>query len=173
MSRILTRDADTLTAWELRDSDYLLSGDPSSPIRSGVCPGPDEALLSGEKNSWLIVAGPGAPVAVNGLPLILGVLALRHKDSITLKGKEFFYSEDSVAVPEPLPEDLTDIRCALCTGRIEPGSPSVACPACGSYFHEDQEGAGALACWSSCSTCVNCHRPVVKKGETGWLPNED
>src|ERR1039457_4297517 len=66
-----------------------------TPPASG--PGLDDVRLlppdaAGVSPSWTLLGGPGIALRVNGLPLVLGIRALRDRDEISLAGQSCFFS---------------------------------------------------------------------------------
>lgn len=119
-----------------------------------------------EPDGWVLLVAPGAPVTVNGRPVLAGVAVLRHLDEIQLPGSApiYFLAEsraavESFAAPVAAP-------CARCQQPIEPGQPNVQCPRCGLRHHQTE----GLPCWTYADHCAGCDHATALGVGFAWTP---
>ena len=154
---------------------FSLSENPPRPLHSlreeGESVSP--ALLlrgkKGEPSPWLLIAGAGHDVHVNGDPTLLGVRMLADRDEINVAGVgEFFFSTESLAQVEEFAGASQTIYCPRCRQLIDDGAPAVKCPQCGVWYHETDE----LNCWTYAETCALCPQATDLEAGFRWTPEE-
>jgi DNA-directed RNA polymerase subunit RPC12/RpoP len=120
------------------------------------------------QESWVVLAGHGADVTVNGIPLLVGICVLRDRDEIrwSRDGFAFFSSEELAAVAD-LPQGDRKIMCPRCKQEIMPGTPAVRCPRCGVWHHQSEQ----LPCYTYAENCATCTRKTGLDGYE-WTPEE-
>lgn len=124
-----------------------------------------------------IVAPLGAPVFVNGEPVLGGLRLLEHRDEVILAGERLYFSAESkpqIVLYEPDPNGRL-VKCALCRLPLAPGQDMVVhCPQCGRIFHQvaEREGQPARLCWTFRPSCL-CGHPTPITDEPIWQPGED
>jgi hypothetical protein len=118
--------------------------------------------------TWAVIASNGA-LRANGEAVVTGIRVLRHRDEIFCPplGTLIFWDE-RVARIEAFPVFDKAVRCARCTGDIEPSTPAVRCPVCGHWCHEH----GEFTCWSAASGCPVCGQSTVLPAEPAASPGE-
>jgi hypothetical protein len=102
------------------------------------------------RDSWILLASPSAPVRVNGASLPWGIRVLQDRDEIAVEDHPpLYFSVESVAQVEPLPEMGLRVACPRCRGEVKPGSATVRCPAprCGVWYHESIDGGFMSWTW--------------------------
>jgi hypothetical protein len=128
--------------WALAELDgdaFVLTSETNRPVRfrrptDGVAPlGQSGAAVlrrsgSGDRERCALLSPPaGRTVAVNGLPLSVGIRVLRDRDEIQMRGEpRMFISMERLARVEP----YAGPPHARCDTEIQPGRPSVRCPRC-------------------------------------------
>ena len=116
---------------------------------------------------WLLLSSEPGRVAVNGMPLHVGIRALSDRDEIAQRGMErVYFSVEKLARVEPCAAAVTDLRCARCRTSVEPGGPAVVCPGCGLIHHETPD----KPCWTYVATCASCDQPTALDGCFRWTP---
>lgn len=103
---------------------------------------------------WTLLAGRGAGVRVNGLPLALGIRALVDKDEILAGGQRLFFSTEELARVVPFPGLAQPAFCPRCKQKIEPSDLAVCCPSCRAWSHQSEK----FPCWTYDTTCALCQR---------------
>jgi hypothetical protein len=156
---------------------FALSQNPPQRIQSAaendetVSP----ALLVRARNAkpapWVLIAGAGPDVRVNGDAMLLGVRVLTDRDEISVAGVgELFFSTESLARVEEFTGDLTGatpaIYCPRCRQTIDEGVSAVKCPQCGVWYHETED----LNCWTYAETCALCPQPTDLDAGFRWTP---
>lgn len=117
--------------------------------------------------TWLLQSAPGDAVTVNSSPLYLGLRALRDRDEIRIAGgHRFYFSTERLAHIEPFPQIDHAVICARCKQAIQPGSPAVQCPQCGTWCHQSSE----LGCWTYGQNCPLCDQPTALDAGYRWSP---
>jgi hypothetical protein len=128
------------------------------------------------QDTWVLLSAADAGVRVNTRPLLLGACVLEDKDELTTAvGPTWFFSTETVACVEPLPETTTPAVCPRCRQEIAPREPIVRCPGCGVAHHQSQERG--LPCWTGdpdapFETCAQCDAPATLGGDFRWSPND-
>lgn len=144
--------------------------------RSEWCVAPldrDEVSLAGLAlarlgERWTLMTPPGAGAAVNGLPVVGGLVVLRDRDEIRPGGHDpIYFSSERLAEVIAMPELGREIRCPRCKRAVPTGTPAARCPGCGLYHHQDP--GQDMACWTYGSVCGNCPQPTADLGFR-WVP---
>src|SRR5271165_7039098 len=178
MSHLWLRDAEKKrVAHSIRATSYDLralllpegSGSSAGPLESGlaarmVC------FRVGNAERWVVVAGLDSQTRVNGIPLsAIGVRVLADRDELSLAGvgSAFYSAEDLAEVVAFAGADRV-ILCGRCRQKIEPGSPAVKCPGCGTWYHEKPD----LNCFSYGATCTFCPAATVLGAGFSWVPED-
>jgi hypothetical protein len=124
-----------------------------------------------------LFAGAGAPVLVNGEPLLGGFRVLEHKDEILVGRLRLYFSSESAPAlvvfrAEPGARPCT---CPVCRGPIKDGDTAVQCPGCSRWFHqlEPAEGRTPRRCWTFAAQCRICNHPTALTGEPVWRPEKE
>jgi hypothetical protein len=130
--------------------------------------GPGAAIASAREpmgDTWVVIADPGFRTLVNGRVSHTGLHVLRGGDEIrTHDGARYVFSNEHRAEPVAFPGADRAVRCGRCTTELEPGTPSVRCPGCSSWYHEQAD----FNCWSSVPFCQVCgHRTAADGTDTG------
>lgn len=166
----LTLDGDryTLTEGGLALREDSGNGDPAGVhaplLQRGGGPGPP----------WVILAAAGCGVRVNGVPLVLGLRVLDHRDEILLPAAtpgepcRFYFSTERLARVEPFPAPNGPATCARCKQPINPGDPAVQCPSCGVWHHQSEK----WPCWTYSDRCARCDTPTDLDGDYRWTPED-
>jgi hypothetical protein len=142
-----------------------------SPPAAG--PGLDEIRIvppdaAGGSAAWALLAGLEVSVRVNGLPLVLGIHALRDRDEISLAGQRYFFSTEELALVTPFPGLAQPACCPRCKQKVEVGEPAVACPHCRAWHHQSDE----FPCWTYEPTCALCQlQSTALDAGYSWTPD--
>jgi hypothetical protein len=124
---------------------------------------------AGDAEAWFALAPPSGDVLVNGLPLTLGLRALRDRDEIGVPGQgSFFFSTEMLARTVPFPGAPQPIMCPRCLQEIGPGVSAVRCPRCGVWYHASAE----LPCWTYAETCQLCPQLTAQDAGYRWTPED-
>lgn len=123
---------------------------------------------SGSGSRYLLVSRER--VLINGLSPLGGLRALRHKDEISLgrMAGRVFFSNESLAQVGTYPGSGEKAHCPRCKDQINQGQPSVRCPRCSVYYHQ-QEGRD---CYTYGETCVICGQRTAL-GTYSWVPDDE
>ncbi|MBI2833206.1 MAG: hypothetical protein HYX76_02115 [Acidobacteria bacterium] len=121
---------------------------------------------SSNQPTWVVIAEPSAGLLVNGVPAELGIRVLCDRDQITCGQACTFFSMETLAEIEPLPDEGRRLRCRRCQQTIEPGTPAVRCPRCGIWHHQSED----LPCWTYAENCALCSQPTDLSGGFAWTP---
>ncbi len=121
---------------------------------------------------WAVLSPCGIRVKINGDTLRCGIRMLRDKDEIVAGGARFFFSVESLAevIPFPGSDPARRVFCARCKGDLKAGVPSVRCPGCGSWHHQDE--GGELPCWTYAAPCALCAQPTAFDAGFQWTPED-
>ena len=115
---------------------------------------------------WVLLAGPS--VRVNGDPAVAGIVALRDRDEICTDGRHLVFSTETLAVVVPFVGGDRETLCPRCRLEIVDATPSVACPQCGTWYHQDV--ARELLCWTYSERCARCDQPTALDAGYRWTP---
>ncbi|MBN2507573.1 MAG: hypothetical protein JXQ71_12850 [Verrucomicrobia bacterium] len=158
----------------------LLPADPI-PLRACAASDPPDAgavatLLclggAGIRQRWALCMRQPGGLHLNGQPVFLGQMPLRHRDEIVLPGgRRMFFSTERPAVITPFPGADQPVSCPRCRREIEPGQPAVCCPGCGVWSHQIP---GYLPCYAyeDTKTCPACPHPNNLDGSLTWSPED-
>ena len=120
-----------------------------------------------DRMAWVLLAAQGTAIWANGLPLLTGIRALVDQDELRVGGSEpIYFSTETLARREPVPDAVRELFCPRCRQRIRPGTDAVRCPGCGVWHHAAEE----LPCWSYASTCTLCPQPTEVDAGFRWTP---
>lgn len=126
-------------------------------------------VKAGNQENWVLVAGQGSDISINGLPLFLGIRILGDRDEIRWNPNGFlFFSTEELAAVVHLPQIDRKISCPRCKQEIEPGTPAVLCPSCKIYYHQSEQ----LPCYTYSKNCATCDRETRLGSEYEWIPEE-
>ncbi len=119
---------------------------------------------------WMLYAGPDATVAVNGMPLTLGMRALRDRDEISIgRSCHLIFTSDSIAQVMAFSAAGEPMVCPRCAGEIKSEQLAVRCPRCGVWHHQDE--SDQRLCWTYGPTCMGCGQQATElDGEVLWTP---
>ena len=118
--------------------------------------------------SWALLEGSEASVRVNGLPLVLGIHALRDRDEISVAGQRYFFSTEELAQVTPFPGLAQPACCPRCKQKVEVGQTAVACPHCHAWHHQSEE----FPCWTYDPTCALCQlQSTALDAGYSWTPD--
>ena len=115
---------------------------------------------------WVLIAERGSGVTVNGVQLALGVRVLRDRDEIMHQSARWFFSAERLARVEAFPGAAGSVFCARCRQAVEPGSPTVRCPGCGTWYHQSE----SLGCWVYGEKCALCVQATALDAGFRWEP---
>jgi len=126
----------------------------------------------GDKEHWVLLSAPiSQAVAVNGMPVVLGMRVLHDRDEIRVpRAPRMFFSTEQIARVEPYVAGGRRGKCPRCDSEIVEGSPSVRCPQCGVAHHQDP--ASEMGCWTYARTCASCPQPTGLDLGYTWTPEE-
>ena len=173
MPHLFVRDQDREWAvLPVEEESYLLSvypprriGDPREvkSLRSQVI------LMPGTEGRWLMQWGALQDVRVNGIRQTLGLRILAHRDEIKVGGADaVFFSTEKLARVADFPGGDRPAYCARCKSPIAKGVPSVQCPMCRVWYH--QQPADERPCWTYRERCVFCTQPTDFAAGFRWTP---
>ncbi len=161
--------------WKRQRDGEWVAAPPAAPPPSAHPPDdtPDPIRILRAKSSasdqpeWVCLAGRG--VTINGERLVTGARVLADRDEIVMpEGERVYFSTESKAEIQPLPHGLGEVFCARCKKTIDPGSPAVACPQCGSWHHQTEE----LGCWNYIEKCSLCPQATALDADFQFNPGD-
>ena len=117
-------------------------------------------------DAWVLLAAPSLGVRVNGRPVVAGIRVLRDHDEIVLGGSRCFFSTERLARIESFPGADAAVICPRCKRPIQPATPAVRCPGCGTWHHQSDD----LTCWSYTPTCALCEHVSALDAGFRWQP---
>jgi hypothetical protein len=124
-----------------------------------------EALSA--RSDWVVLAGRDARLRLNGVPVALGLAALRHRDELCFDGGTPLYFSTERVVSLETYEASDSPRCPRCTLGIEAGDGYVRCPGCGVLHHQCQ----ARECWTYTESCALCDQSSDLAAGLRWSPD--
>jgi hypothetical protein len=135
--------------------------------------GPDTIVLrrtgAGPDTCWSLLIPAAVAARVNGVSSPLGIVVLVDRDEIRLPGADpVFLSTETLPTVVPFATGTSHGFCPRCRQPLEPGAPSVECPACGLWYHQTD----TLPCWTYSDRCVACGRPTPLDAGYAWSPEE-
>ena len=110
-------------------------------------------------------------VRVNGHSVrAAGLKALQDKDSLAVgQAERLWFSTAQTPRIEPFPGlDGRQAICPRCQQVVAPQSPSVRCPSCKVWYHQDVDAD--LKCWTYAETCGLCPQLTSLDGAYPWSP---
>lgn len=154
---------------------FALSQNPPQRVQSvpddveSVSPALLVRSRNGKPSPWLLIAGAGPEVRVNGDAVLLGVRVLADRDEIRVAGVgELFFSNESLAKVEDFEGATPEIFCPRCRQVVDEGVRAVKCPQCGVWYHENEE----LNCWTYAETCALCPQSTDLEAGFRWTPED-
>lgn len=125
---------------------------------------------------WILLAGSRCGVRVNGVPLVLGMQVLGHRDEILLpvaaadEPCRCYFSTERLAGVEPFPAADGPATCPRCKQPIDQGDPAVRCPStsCGVWHHQSEK----WPCWTYSEHCALCDTPTALESGYRWTPED-
>lgn len=159
-----------------------LKGDVMTLTKDGVYPASisqDESAMqdhgfilacqhSGEK-IWIVMAGRGIPVWVNGRFIQAGIHILQDRDEVRVHHQpSVFFSTEQLARVVPYTPGTSPVFCPRCKQPLVGGTPGVQCPQCGVWEHQDE--AHDLGCWMYSETCAMCDQLTDLHSGFRWTP---
>ncbi len=131
-----------------------------NPVQGGTEPPRSPA-------DWVVLAGRDSRVRLNGVPVALGLAALRHRDELCFDGgAPLYFSTERVASVERY-EASDSPRCPRCTLGIEAGDSYVCCPRCGVLYHQGR----TRKCWTYAEFCALCPHSTDLAAGLRWSPD--
>ena len=115
---------------------------------------------------WVVIGPPS--LRLNGAALDVGIAVMVDRDELCVGGRRMFFTTESVPTVVPFPGSDRPVSCARCGSVIAPGSPAVACPTCGLWYHESEE----LPCWTYGPHCVADDQPTALDAELRFSPED-
>jgi hypothetical protein len=123
-----------------------------------------------------VISGTPLGVRVNGVPVLIGIHALRHRDEILVNDPQtgassrYFLSTEKLTRKEPFPSSDGPVTCPRCRNPIQKGQTAVQCSQCGVWHHQIE--SEHLNCWTYSSRCAHphCHRQTELDGHYRWSP---
>jgi hypothetical protein len=124
-----------------------------------------------EEQIWLVMAGRGTRVWVNGRLLQTGIRFLKDRDDVRVHDQlSVFFSTEKLARVVPYTPGASSVFCPRCKQPFVDGTPSVQCPHCGVWHHQDE--AQALECWLYSERCAMCDQLTDLHAGFRWSPLE-
>jgi hypothetical protein len=121
------------------------------------------------ERTWVLVAGSGTGVSVNGMPLVTGIRVVGDRDEIRVPGSgSFYFSTETLARVEEFVAAEQTLFCPRCKQAIEAGAAAVKCPGCGVWHHQTED----LNCWTYSDICALCTNKTDLNGSFRWTPEE-
>jgi hypothetical protein len=122
-----------------------------------------------EEKIWLVMAGRGTRVWVNGRLLQTGIRVLQDRDDVRVHDQlSVFFSAEQLARVRPYTPGAASVFCPRCKQPLVDGTPSVQCPQCGVWEHQDDDHD--LGCWMYSETCAVCDQPTDLHSGFRWTP---
>jgi hypothetical protein len=123
----------------------------------------------GGSRLWALITPPGANIRVNSREVHAGLCVLTDRDEIRVDDQTRYFSTETLAAVQPLPESDRPVFCGRCRQQVEAGTPAVCCPNCGIWYNSSPE----LPCWTYSSKCTFCGHPTALDTGYSWTPEED
>ena len=171
----VTTEAQQWAVLPLEDDALTLTTSPPQPVRH---PLPEGEALSNvllvrtratEGVTWVLIAGAGSGVSVNGLPLATGLRVVSDRDEIRVPGvSNLYFSTESLARVEEFSGSVQTLFCPRCKQEIGKGSMAVKCPSCGVWHHQTED----LNCWTYAVACALCAHATDLNAGFRWTPEE-
>ncbi|MBI2297366.1 MAG: hypothetical protein HYU66_00190, partial [Armatimonadetes bacterium] len=147
---------------------------PGAPAAATAHDAPRSVLLHRlQSGEWALVAGHGARVWLNGVPVSLGLQVLEDRDEVRLETGGpaawfAYFSTEQPATVRPYQPTGRAARCPRCKQAIGDGHPAVQCPKCGVWHHQTE----ARPCWNYAPKCATCDQATPLDGGFRWTPEE-
>lgn len=121
------------------------------------------------KINWVLIAESGTPVWVNGRLLQAGIHVLQNRDEVRVHHQpSVFFSTEKLARVVPYTPGASSGACPRCKQPLVDGTPSVQCPQCGVWEHQDNDHD--LGCWMYSETCAVCDQLTDFHSGFRWTP---
>ncbi|HLA13262.1 MAG TPA: hypothetical protein VJ023_21960 [Pyrinomonadaceae bacterium] len=121
-----------------------------------------------ENEDWHLLAPRGAPVSVNGLPLMEGLRTLRDRDQIVFADRAAYFSTEERARRVSFSGGERKLFCARCRQELVPGVIAVKCPQCNVWHHQTDE----FPCWTYSAHCGLCSQLTDLEAGYRWQPTD-
>jgi hypothetical protein len=123
-----------------------------------------------EEQIWLVMAGRGTRVWVNGRLLQTGIRFLKDRDDVRVHDQlSVFFSTEQLARVVPYTPGASPVFCPRCKQPLVDGTPGVQCPQCGVWEHQDE--TQALECWLYAERCAVCDHLTDLHAGFRWTPS--
>lgn len=170
----VTTESNDWAVLPLEDDAFTLTTSPPKPVRRSLDDGEvlSSVLLTRTRGGadglmWVLIAGAGSGVSLNGLPLVTGMRVVSDRDEIRIPGlSNLYFSTESLARVEEFSGSDQTLFCPRCKQEIEQGAAAVKCPACGVWHHQTQE----LNCWTYAEVCALCAHATDLSAGFEWTP---
>jgi hypothetical protein len=113
----------------------------------------------------VLLAPPGASVAINGVPFTKGIHVLEHKDEISQPDGTLAYFTTE-ALPQIVSFSGPPAKCGRCRSALQAGAVAVRC-ACGVWYHHVDPPCFE---YGDRPACVACGRPTRLDASSLWSP---
>lgn len=124
-----------------------------------------------EEQIWLVMAGRGTRVWVNGRLLQTGIRILQDQDDVRVHHQpSVFFSTEQLARVRPYTPGSSPVFCPRCKQPFDDGTPSVQCPQCEVWHHQDE--VHELGCWLYAEHCAVCDQLTDLHSDFRWTPAE-
>ncbi|HLF84581.1 MAG TPA: hypothetical protein VI837_10435 [Blastocatellia bacterium] len=171
----VTTEANQWAVLPLEDEAFMLTTNPPKPVRRPLDQGEvlSNVLLARTRGAdavtWVLIAGAGSGVSVNGLPLATGMRVVSDRDEIRIPGvSKLYFSTESLARVEEFSGSDQTLFCPRCKQEIEKGAAAVKCPACAVWHHQTED----LSCWTYAEVCALCAHATDLNAGFQWTPEE-
>jgi hypothetical protein len=171
----VSTEANQWAVLPLGDDAFTLTTSPPQPVH---LPTLDGEVLSrvvlmrtggADPLTWVLIAGAGSGVSVNGLALGTGMRVVSDRDEIRIPGvSNLYFSSEGLARVEPFCGSAQTMFCPRCKQEIESGATAVKCPACGVWHHQTEE----LNCWTYSEVCALCAHATDLNAGFLWTPED-
>lgn len=163
-----------LTCGLTEGTTYAVKTEGVEPVSDMLSNGRGAVLLAHQGSSqtqWVLVAGPGSRVRVNGRDTELGICTLEERDELLVAntsgtGRRYFFATQAASHVEPFPASQASARCPRCRQSLVAGQPAVRCPSCGLWHHQTE----VLPCWQYAPACAGCPQITDLNAGYPWTP---
>jgi hypothetical protein len=111
-------------------------------------------------------------VRVNGSAVAAGLSVLSDRDEIRMGAGARYFSTESLAEVAPCNGTDRTVYCGRCRQPVLPNTPSVTCPGCQILYHQYQNDAESLLCWTYSEQCNFCTTPTALDAGFVWTPED-
>ena len=170
----VTTETNEWAVLPLDDGAFTFTATPPQPVCHPLGDGEvSSALLVRARGpdaaTWVLIAGAGLGVSVNGLPLATGMRVVADRDEIRIPGVScLYFSTESLARVEEFCGSDQTLFCPRCKQKVEKGEAAVKCPACGVWHHQTEE----LNCWTYSEVCALCAQATDLNAGFLWTPED-